>query len=69
VGDGIPGDHVNDPLAGTHCLQRPTSVASRRMLLPSGLTGLQLSVGCEVQYGEAERAFMAGERVVHDGVG
>jgi hypothetical protein len=30
---------------------------------------MQLVTGCEVEYGEAERAFMVGERVVHDGVG
>ena len=30
---------------------------------------MTLSAGGEVQYGKAERAFMVGERVVHDGVG
>ena len=28
-----------------------------------------LSVSGEVEYGQAERAFMVSERVVHDGVG
>src|SRR6266704_710893 len=34
-----------------------------------GSTRMTLSVSGEVQYGKAERAFMIGERVVHDGVG
>jgi hypothetical protein len=38
------------------------------LMLSEGLTGFALSVSGEVQYGEAERAFMVGERVVHDGV-
>jgi hypothetical protein len=42
---------------------------SRRVPLPMGLTELQLSPGCEVEDGKAERAFMVGERVVHDSVG
>jgi hypothetical protein len=34
-----------------------------------GLTGLQLSLDCEVEYGKAEGALMTGERVAHDGAG
>jgi hypothetical protein len=47
----------------------PRLMPPRRCDCPWGLAGLQLSRGGEVEDGEAERAFVVGERVVHDGVG